>query len=116
MKATIYHNSRCSKSRRVFEILEEHGVELKVVEYLKTPPSKEELQKLLLLLDTQACQLLRKNEDIYKEKYQDRTLSDDECLDAMVRNPILIERPIVVVKDRAIIGRPPERVLELLSA
>lgn len=115
MKATIYHNSNCSKSRATFALLKEKGVALDVVEYLKTPPSKETLEHLLGLLDMDACGLVRTGEAVYKEKYAGKTLSGDECLDAMVADPVLIQRPIVVAAGRAAIGRPPENVLALFD-
>lgn len=113
---TIYHNPRCSKSRETLALLEQHGVEPQVVLYLDTPPSVAELKKLLQQLGfTSARELMRKKEDLYKElKLADETLSEEQLLQAMVSNPKLIERPIVVKGSKARIGRPPEQVLEIL--
>ena len=110
----IYHNPRCSKSRSACSILQEHGIGAEVREYLKQPPSREELAELLRMLGMKPEQIVRKGEAIYKEQYADRALTDDEWLDALAANPILIERPIVVKGNRAVLGRPPEKVLELL--
>lgn len=110
----VYHNARCSKSRSACQLLEEKGVELEIVEYLKTPPSRDELAGLLKKLGLPAEAIVRTGEDIYKSDYKGRTLSEDEWLDALVAHPILIERPIVVCGERAVIGRPPEKVLALL--
>jgi arsenate reductase (glutaredoxin) len=111
---TIYHNPRCGKSRGALALLEQKGVQPHIIEYLKTPPTKEELRAILKKLGMKPEQLVRKGEDIYREKFAGRTLADEQWLDALVKNPILIERPIVVKGDRAVIGRPPENVLELL--
>lgn len=113
---TIYHNPRCSKSRETLALLQQHGVEPQVVLYLDTPPSVAELKKLLQQLGfTSARELMRKKEDLYKElKLADEALSEEQLLQAMVANPKLIERPIVVKGDKARIGRPPEQVLEVL--
>lgn len=110
----IYHNPRCSKSRATLEILEDKGVQPKIVEYLTTPPSKTELQDLLQKLGMKPEEIVRKGEEIYKTNYQGKQLSDDQWLDALIEHPILMERPIVISGARAVIGRPPEKVLELL--
>ncbi|MDX5348916.1 MAG: arsenate reductase (glutaredoxin) [Hymenobacteraceae bacterium] len=110
----IYHNNRCSKSRQTLELLQEKGQQPEVVEYLKTPPTAAELRELLQKLNMKPEQLLRKGEAVYKEKYAGKNLSDEEWIQAMAENPILIERPIVVKDQQAVIGRPPEKVLELL--
>jgi arsenate reductase len=112
---TIYHNPRCSKSRDTLAILEEKGVEPEIVEYLKTPPTKEELRGILRKLGMKAEQIARKGEDIYKQQFAGKTLTDEQWLDALAKNPILIERPIVVKGSKAVIGRPPENVLGLLE-
>ncbi|HEJ9056952.1 arsenate reductase (glutaredoxin) [Serratia fonticola] len=113
---TIYHNPRCSKSRETLALLEQQGVEPQVVLYLDTPPSVAELKKLLQELGfTSARELMRKKEELYKDlKLADETLSEEQLLQAMVSNPKLIERPIVVKGGKARIGRPPEQVLEIL--
>lgn len=111
----IYHNPRCSKSRASLAILQQHEVELEVMEYLKTPPSKATLKQLLKLLDCSVRDIIRTGQNEYRELQLDNTdLSDEALLDAMIENPILIERPIVVRGDKAVIGRPPENVLALL--
>ena len=111
---TIYHNPRCGKSRAALAILQEHGIEPVVVEYLKTPPTKDELRAILKKLGMKPEQLVRKGEDAFKEKYAGKDLSDDQWLAALAKDPILIERPIVVKGSRAVVGRPPEKVGELL--
>lgn len=110
----IYHNSRCSKSRAACQVLASTGLLIEVVNYLETPPSREELVELLRKLDMTPAEIVRRGEAVFKEKYTGRSLSDEEWLDALVAHPILLERPIVVRGDTAVIGRPPEKVLELL--
>lgn len=110
----IYHNPRCSKSRQTLELIKEANKNVEIVEYLNTPPTEEELKYVLTLLGISPEQLLRKNEAIYKEKYKGKTYSDEEWIGIMIENPKLIERPIVVDGDRAVLGRPPENVLSLL--
>lgn len=112
---TIYHNPRCSKSRQTLHLLQEHGHVLQVIEYLRTPPDKEQLKKILGLLGMEPHQLMRTGEKEYKELGLDKPgLSRDELIEAMVQHPILIERPIVLTQDKAAIGRPPEKALEIL--
>lgn len=111
---TIYHNPRCSKSRAALALLREHGVEPRIIEYLETPPSAAELRVLVERLGISPRALVRGGEDVFKSKYGERTLTDAEWIAAMVADPILIERPIVVRGDRAVLGRPPEKVCELL--
>ncbi len=110
----IYHNPRCSKSRQTLQILREKGVEPEVVRYLDTPPSKEELRELLQKLGLKPEDIVRKKEALYKEKYKGKNLSDEQWLEVLSQNPRLIERPIVIEGNKAVLGRPPERVLELL--
>ncbi|WP_374682493.1 arsenate reductase (glutaredoxin) [Accumulibacter sp.] len=110
----IYHNNRCSKSRAACQLIADRGVEVEVVDYLKTPPSRDELRALLDKLGMKPEELVRRGEAVFKENYAGRSLSDDEWLDALAAHPILIERPIVVRGERAVLGRPPEKVLELL--
>lgn len=114
MKAVIYHNPRCSKSRQALALLQERGAEPEVLEYLKTPPTKAELKALLAKLGLKPEQVVRTGEELYKQKYRGRALTDDQWLDALTENPILLERPIVVRGSRAVLGRPPEKVLEVL--
>lgn len=110
----IYHNPRCSKSRVVLELLQQRGITPKIIEYLKIPPTKDELRDVIKKLGIKPEALLRKNEEVFKEHFSDRNLSDAECVTAMAENPVLIERPIVIRGGRAVVGRPLERVLELL--
>ena len=115
MDVTIYHNPRCSKSRRTLELLRERDIEPEIVEYLENPPEARRLAEILELLGMQARDLMRKNESVYKELHLDAPdLRPDELIQAMVDNPILIERPIVVAGEAAIIGRPPENIDDLL--
>jgi len=111
----IYHNARCSKSRSACALLAERQVEVEVVEYLKTPPTRPELKALLAKLGIAASDLVRQGEAVFQENYAGQILDEAGWLEALVAHPILIERPIVVCGDRAVIGRPPERVLELLE-
>ena len=112
---TIYHNPRCSKSRATLALLEEKGIRPQVVEYLKTPPTAAELRSITTKLGMKPQELVRKSEDLYKAKYAGKQLSDDQWLAALANDPILIERPIVVAGKRAVLGRPPENVLQLLD-
>ncbi|MBQ0724703.1 MAG: arsenate reductase (glutaredoxin) [Cycloclasticus sp.] len=115
MSVKIYHNPRCSKSRQTLQLLEQHGEQAQVIEYLKDTPSRLELQTVLSLLKLQPRELMRKGEAIYKElQLGNDALSDDQLIDAMLQHPILIERPIVLANGKAAIGRPPESVLEIL--
>ncbi len=113
MKYTVYHNPRCSKSRLALKYIEEHGNEAEVIEYLKDLPSKKELKDVIKKLGISAEDLLRKNESDFKENYKGKELSEDEWVAAMIKFPKLIERPIVIYKNRAIIARPAERIEEL---
>ena len=115
MQVKIYHNPRCSKSRQTLQLLQEHGVEPEVVEYLKTPPDKETLKNILSQLQLSPRDLMRHKENEYTENHlDDPSLSDDELIEAMLKHPKLIERPIVVTDKGAAIGRPPEKVLEVV--
>ncbi|MGY5955948.1 arsenate reductase (glutaredoxin) [Kosakonia sp. BK9b] len=112
----IYHNPRCSKSRETLNLLKEQGVEPEVVLYLDTPPDAATVRQLLSLLGmSSARELMRTKEDLYKAlKLDDSTLAEDALVQALVDNPKLIERPIVLANGKARIGRPPEQVLEIL--
>ena len=112
---TIYHNARCSKSRSACELVAARGVTAQVIDYLQTPPGQDELRTLLKKLGMRPEQLVRRSEAIFQEQYAGKTLSDEQWLAALVAHPILIERPIVVRGDHAVIGRPTERVGELLD-
>lgn len=112
----IFYNPQCSKCRQTLELLKDKGIDLEVVEYLNTPPSKEELAFISKQLGKPASQLIRAKEEVFKElglSVDDRR-SDDEWFDIMLKHPVLIERPIVVYKQKVAIGRPPENVLAIL--
>jgi len=111
----IWHNPRCSKSRAVAALLEEKGVEAEVVKYLDNPPTKEELKILLSQLGMSARELMRTKEDIYNELDLENEIDEEKLIEAMVANPKLIERPIVIKDGKAVIGRPIENVVELLG-
>ena len=115
MSVTIYHNPRCSKSRQTLDLLRERGIKPTVIEYLEIPPSAEKLRGILAMLRLQPRELIRKKETAYAEgSLNNPNLSDDDLVEAMVKHPILIERPIVLANGKAAIGRPPEQVLEIL--
>ena len=115
MTLTIYHNPRCTKSRETLTLLEKRKLKPKIIEYLKTPPSSSELKNILKLLKLKPRELMRQKEDLYKKlKLDNEKLSDDALIKAMVENPILIERPIVLKANKAAIGRPPEAVIKIL--
>lgn len=110
----IWHNPRCSKSRAALELLRERGLDLHVVEYLKSPPSRAEIKSVLGKLAIPAEALVRKGEDVYRDQFKDRTMTADQWLDALAAHPVLIERPVIIRGDRAVLGRPPENALELV--
>lgn len=113
----LYHNPRCSKSRGALELLRENGIEPRIVAYLDSPPSAAELRSLLSMLQVPARAILREGEPEYAElALGDPDKSDEDLIAAMVSHPRLLERPIFVHEGRAVIGRPPERVLELLGS
>lgn len=115
MTVTIYHNPRCTKSRATLRLLEQRGLKPKIVDYLKTPPSAAELKAILKKLGLKPRELMRKGEPRYAELgLKQRALNDDQLIALMAANPILIERPIVVSGGKVAIGRPPEKVLEVL--
>lgn len=111
----IYHNPRCSKSRAALSLLQEHGIEPQIVEYLKNPPSASELETILSLLEMKPEQLVRKSEETFRNVYAGKKLTDAQWIKAMIEHPVLIERPIVVSGKRAVVGRPPENVLKLIE-
>lgn len=115
MEVTIYHNPKCAKSRETLRLLEAHGIKPTVVEYLKAPPSKPEMENLLALLGMEPRELMRKKEPEYAEaNLDDPGLTRDTLIIAMLQRPKLIERPIVVANGKAALGRPPENVLKIL--
>ncbi|WP_435136265.1 arsenate reductase (glutaredoxin) [Formosa sp. A9] len=111
---TIYHNNRCSKSREALQIIEASGKPFKVVKYLEDVPSKDELNHIIDLLDIMPIDLIRKNEDVWKDNFKNENLSDEALVDVMVKYPKLIERPIVINGEKAVIGRPPQQVVDIL--
>ena len=112
---TMYHNPRCSKSRKTLALLQERGIEPEIVLYLEESPSADEIGKLLGKLGIAAAQLVRRNEDEYKQAGLSKESSEKELIAAMAAHPKLIERPVVVRGQRAVLGRPPENVLDLLN-
>ncbi len=114
MSVTIYHNPRCSKSRATMALLRERHVNPNIIEYLKHPPSEEELTRLLTMLGREPEELMRKGEEEYRQYVKDQDLTYKEKIGLMVEHPVLIERPIVVSNGKVAIGRPPESVLEIL--
>ncbi|RKR13336.1 arsenate reductase [Maribacter vaceletii] len=112
---TIYHNPRCSKSRQGLQALENSGKEFTVKKYLEDIPSEKELKDIIQKLEISPLELVRKNEAIWKELYKGKSLSDADIIKAMVTHPKLIERPIVIKNDKAVIGRPLENITKLLG-
>lgn len=110
----IYHNPRCSKSRETLQIIQDKGVDVEIVDYLKNPPTEKELVELLKKLNLKAEDIVRKGETDYKENFKGKNLSNEQWINAMIKYPKLIERPIVVKGKKAVLGRPPENVKELL--
>lgn len=110
----LYHNPRCGKSREALKLLQEKGIEPEIVEYLKNIPTHAELEDVLQKLGMKAEDLLRKNEKVFKEMYKGKNFNDAKWIEAMIAEPKLIERPIFVNGDKAVVGRPPEKVLELI--
>ncbi|WP_405381889.1 arsenate reductase (glutaredoxin) [Maribacter sp. LLG6340-A2] len=111
----IYHNPRCRKSREGLEILENSGKKFEVIKYLDDVPTKEELKEVINCLDIKPIYLVRKSESIWKEKFKNQTLSDEDIIEAMISYPKLIERPIVIKNNNAVIGRPAENITNLLK-
>jgi arsenate reductase len=110
----IYHNPRCSKSRQGLQVLENSGKEFQILKYLENVPSEKELKSIINLLDITPIQLVRITEKIWKEEFKGKELTDIEIIKAMIANPKLIERPIVVNNKKAVIGRPPENILSII--
>jgi arsenate reductase len=114
MDLTIFHNPRCRKSRETLQIIIESGTNPIVVEYLKTTPSKEELQKVIEKLGINPESLVRKGERVFKDNFKGKSFNDQEWLEILANHPVLIERPIVIKGESALIGRPPENVKSFL--
>lgn len=110
----IYHNPRCGKSREGLQLLEDSGKEFEVVEYLKNSLSKEELKEIVRKLEIKPLDLVRKKEKVWMENFKDKNLSDDEIIEAILEFPVLLERPIVINGEKAIIGRPPVLIKDIL--
>ena len=110
----IYHNPRCGKSRNCLAFIAEKELHIEIIKYLETPPTMEELQDLLQKLNLHPLQLVRTKENIWIDNYKNKNLSNDEIIQAMAENPILIERPIVIKGNKAIIGRIPEEVAQFI--
>ena len=110
----IYHNPRCGKSREGLQLLEKSGKDFKIIKYLEETPNKQDLEKIIKLLKIKPIELVRTNEKIWKENFKNSNFSDEQLIKIMVENPILIERPIVVSGDKAVIGRPPTKILEII--
>jgi arsenate reductase len=115
-KAVIYHNPGCSKSRETLQILHDSSVEPEIIGYLETPPSAQELKRIIEMLGLPARDLLRHTEPVYTDANLDNdSLSDDDIINAIVEHPALLQRPIVICGDKAIIGRPPALVLDIIA-
>jgi arsenate reductase len=111
----LYHNNKCGKSRSALALLREKGLEPQLRYYLVDPPSRQQLVELLRKLGMKAEDLVRKNEPLYRNRFGGRTYSEEEWVDILAANPILVQRPVFIRGDRAVVGRPPEKVLELLD-
>jgi len=119
MKVSIYHNPRCSKSRQTLQLLQDKGIEPQIIEYLKTPPNSEQINTFLSKLNISARELMRQGENEYKDNnLSEESLSQEQLVQSMIDNPILIQRPIVVVEEerdsKVALGRPPEDILKIL--
>ena len=111
----IYHNTRCRKSREALQIIQQRGLNPDIIQYLNDPPNKEELKNILRILNYNPIELIRTNEQIWKTHFKNKILSDNDIINAMIDYPKLIERPIIINKNKAVVGRPPENVLKILS-
>ena len=111
----IYHNPRCSKSREALAILNDHSINVEIIEYLKTPLTKQHLKSLLKKLGFKALDLVRKEEKLFKDLYRGKKLNEEDWIDVLCQHPILIQRPIIMKDNTAVIGRPPINVLDLLN-
>ena len=112
----IYHNPRCSKSRQTLQLIKDAGADVEIIEYLKNIPTEDELKMLLMQLNLKPVDIIRKGEVVYKEKFKNSNFNDDEWIKIMIEYPKLIERPIVVKGNKAVLGRPPENVLDLVQS
>ena len=114
MSIIIYHNPRCRKSRETLQLIQNEGYEPTIHNYLKEPLSREEIREILKLLNCKAESLVRKTESLFKDNYKNKELSEEQWISILVDHPKLIERPIVVKDDKAVVGRPPENVMSIL--
>ena len=110
----IYHNSRCSKSRETLDLLKSSELDFEIVEYLKEKLTKNQIQVLINKLGLKPLELVRKNEAIWKENFKDKVLTNNEIVEILSENPTLIERPIIELDNKAVIGRPPENIFNLI--
>ncbi len=110
----IMHNNRCSKSRCALDFLEKKKIDIEIVEYLKTPLTEKEIRSLLKMLGLKAPDIVRKGEDLFKQKFKNKKLTEAEWIKILAKNPVLIERPIIIKGNKAIVGRPPELVLDFI--
>lgn len=110
----IFHNNRCSKSRCGIDVLENSGKPYEVIKYLENTPSFDELKNIISILNIKPIELVRKNEAIWKSNFKGKVLSDSDIINAMIENPKLIERPIIINGDKAVIGRPAELILDII--
>ena len=110
----VYHNNRCGKSREDIKIVEASGKEFEIIKYLENPPTFDELELLLKKLNYQPLDLVRQKESIWTERFKGKKLSNEEIIKALVENPILIERPIIILKDKAIVARPTEKLNDFI--
>jgi arsenate reductase len=111
---TIYHNNRCTKSRCALELIEKRTKDFQVIEYLKTPPTEKEIKDILKKLGMKADEIIRKKEPLFIEKFKNKKFTQDQWIKVLAKNPILIERPIIVKGNKAVIGRPAENINRLL--
>ena len=112
----IYHNARCSKSRETLQLIQSHDIEPEIIDYLDEPPDPAELKRIIALLGVEARDIMRTTEPVYRDaELDDDSLSEDDIIEAICEYPELLQRPIVIAGDRAIIGRPPSRVIELIG-
>ena len=110
----IYHNNRCRKSREGLKIVQESGIDFEIVDYISNPLTATELKEVIAILNIAPIDLIRKNEAVWKSDYKNKALSDQDLIAAMAAHPKLIERPIIIHKNKGVIGRPKERILEVL--
>ena len=114
-KVTLYYNPRCSKCREALCMLEDKGIEAEIIEYLNTPPTEKELKDVLKKLGLKAMDIIRTKEPLFIEKYKGKKFTDAQWIKVLVKNPILIERPIAIEGNKAVVGRPPEKIFTILK-